>query len=288
MKPGQRIKLIKEIATALSVYEWTDIDLILRQFSLPWSDSWSGGNQYEYAVAHIENGDDAKLLEVREFLTGGDTETPDLSDVTGPWKPQRFRLFASHIHSDKVFVSKLKQSLDVYGIDTFVAHEDIKPTKKWEIEIERGLATCDALAALLTPDFHKSLWVDQEVGYCMSRRVLIVPLRGGADPYGFIAKYQGLQCLKRSPDEIANEIFELLIRHDLTKAAMANGLMGRFEESASYDDANRLASLLKAEIANWTPELLRRLEGASQANSQVREAWGAQRVIPEILSKHSK
>jgi TIR domain len=287
MKAGQRVTLIKETGMSLAQYEWADLDLILRQFGFPWSDSWQGDDRYGYALAHIENGDDQKLLELNQFLTGGESNQPELAEITGPWRPQRFRLFASHIHDDKIAVSDLKKALERYGIDTFVAHEDIQPTKEWESEIAKGLDTCDALAAFLTPQFHGSLWVDQEVGYCMSRRVLIIPLRLGANPYGFIAKYQGLQCAGRSVDEVAEEIFDLLITHDLTASTMASGLMGRFEEAESYDDANRLARLLRDKIGAWTPELLRRLENAPRANRQVNEAWSAKRIVPEILKEHA-
>jgi hypothetical protein len=202
--------------------------------------------------------------------------------LTGPWKGQRFRLFASHIHTDKKPLSKLKTALAAYGVDTFVAHEDIKPTKEWQQEIERALDTCDAVLAFLTPDFHVSLWVDQVIGYCINRRVLVVPLRLGVDPYGLMGKYQGLQGVGVETAEIAMEIFELLIRHNLTSASMAAGLIGRLEDAENYDNANRLAGLLD-KIESWSPELLRRLENAPKANSQVAEGWTSQRVIPRIL-----
>jgi len=51
-----------------------------------------------------------------------------------------------------------------------------------------ALATCEALIAWLTPDFHESLWTDQEVGFCVGRSVLIIPIRVGLNPYGFIGK----------------------------------------------------------------------------------------------------
>src|ERR1039458_7816017 len=177
MKPGIRVKLIKEVSTKLAEYGWPDIDLVLRQFGLPWSDSWDSSDKYGYVVHHIEGGDDEQLLELREFLLGGGDDQPDLTDLIGPWTAQRFRLFASHIHTDKRELSKLKVALGAYGIDTFVAHEDIQPTKEWQREIERALDTCDAALAFLTSRFHNSLWVDQEIGYCVNRRILVVPLR---------------------------------------------------------------------------------------------------------------
>jgi hypothetical protein len=283
VKPGHRVDLIRQIADSLSQYEWEDIDLVLRQFDLSWSDSWHGqGGKTGYVIEHIENGNDDKLLELREYLLGGDDEQPDLSDLTGPWVAQRFRLFASHLHVDCMPLSELKAALQIYGIDTFVAHEDIEPTTEWQTEIERALDTCDAALAYLTPNFHDSLWVDQEVGYCINRRILIVPLRLGLDPYGLMGKYQGLQGVGPSSTETAHAIFELLIRHNLTAGSMAAGLIGRLEDAENYETANRLAGLLE-KVETWSPGLLRRLENVPKANSQVAEGWTAQRVIPRIL-----
>jgi hypothetical protein len=42
---------------------------------------------------------------------------------------------------------------------------------------------------MLTPDFSGSQWCDQEVGFALAQRKLVVPLKFGADPHGFIGKY---------------------------------------------------------------------------------------------------
>jgi hypothetical protein len=67
-----------------------------------------------------------------------------------PWRPGFFRLVGSHITADKAVVAQVKRHLAQHGIDLLVAHHDIKPTSKWEAEIELALTTCDALAAFLT------------------------------------------------------------------------------------------------------------------------------------------
>ena len=86
----------------------------------------------------------------------------------------------------------MQEALQRFGISAFVAHEDIQPTTEWEGEIQRGLGTMEALAAILTPDFSASVWCDQEVGFALGRSRLVIPIRCGMDPYGFLGKYQGL------------------------------------------------------------------------------------------------
>ena len=62
-------------------------------------------------------------------------------DGDGPWKPLFFRLFLSHSSRQAVQVSKLKKELLSHGIDGFVAHEDIEPTKEWQATIDAGAST---------------------------------------------------------------------------------------------------------------------------------------------------
>jgi hypothetical protein len=62
MKTGQRINLIKKLAIRLSETGWSEGDLILRQFGLPWSAVWEGpANPFDYFLAMIEQGTVEKL-----------------------------------------------------------------------------------------------------------------------------------------------------------------------------------------------------------------------------------
>ena len=215
MKPTDRVALIQKLSARLTDYEWHDLDLILRQFGLPWTDQW-GSDKYAYCIHHIEDATDEVLGELHEHLFDGkEYGGAVLDEDAGPWSTGRFRLFMSHVSAGKVFVAEVKRHLSTRGIDCFVAHEDIDPTKDWVREIEAALATCDALCAFMTPTFHQSNWTDQEIGFCVRRRVLIVPIRMGIDPYGFIARYQAMQGAGKSAEDIAIGLFEILASHDL-------------------------------------------------------------------------
>lgn len=101
------------------------------------------------------------------------------------WKPGYFRLFISHLSEYKVFASNLKECLQNYGIDGFVAHEDITPSKEWEQEIESALFSLDALCAIVVPGFERSRWCDQEVGIALGRKKMVFSIKKGKNPYGF-------------------------------------------------------------------------------------------------------
>jgi len=128
------------------------------------------------------------------------------------WEEGYIRLFISHLSSNKARMSGLKLALSHWGICAFVAHEDIEASREWRDEVEAGLETMDILAAVVEPGFKESDWCTQEVGYALGRKVDIIPLRAGLDPFGFFGKYQGIQVKGKVPEVVANEIAQLLLK----------------------------------------------------------------------------
>lgn len=128
------------------------------------------------------------------------------------WTNGYLRLFVSHLSSNKSRMSAMKARLAQWGVCAFIAHEDIEPSREWMHEVEAGLATMDILAALVEPGFRESEWCPQEVGYALGRKIDVIPLRGGLDPFGFFGKYQGIQVKGKYPEQVADEIVQLLLR----------------------------------------------------------------------------
>lgn len=287
MKPGERINAIREIAGSLESYEWADIDLVLGQFGLPTPHSWKGSRN-AYVINHLKSTDDGILLELREYLVGKPSENVAETGVRTEekvWKSSRFKLFISHLTEDKILISEVKERLAAYGIDCFVAHEDIDPTLEWQDVIEAALQSCDALSAFLTNNFHASNWTDQEIGFAVARRVLIIPIKLGINPYGFIGKYQAKNCAKLKSSEIAEEIFSILSENPLTSAKLSEAIVASFVESGSWESA-RARSLLLSKIKTWTPELLRSIEASLENNGHIPSAWGVPERIKAILTEH--
>lgn len=128
------------------------------------------------------------------------------------WKDGYFRLFISHLSSNKSRMSAMKSSLANWGVSAFVAHEDIEPTREWMNEVEAGLHTMDVLTAVVEPGFKESDWCAQEVGFALGRNIDVIPLRAGLDPFGFFGKFQGIQIKGKLPEEVSNEIICLLLK----------------------------------------------------------------------------
>ncbi|MFN0044180.1 MAG: toll/interleukin-1 receptor domain-containing protein [Alphaproteobacteria bacterium] len=182
------------------------------------------------------------------------------------WTDGQFRLFVSHKSEVKKETTELKEKLSCYGVSCFVAHADIQPTQQWQDEIENALATMDGFVALMTEKFHESNWTDQEVGYAFARGVPIVAIRLGRDPYGFIGKFQGLNCTWESA---ADAIVKLLIKHDRMFDAYVSALKG----CPSFITGNTLAAILPA-IEKPSDERLDALVDAYNTNSELRGSYG--------------
>src|SRR6185437_50205 len=170
----------------------------------------------------------------------GQRMAPSDVDVRRLWRDGYLRLFLSHVSQHKIQVSKLKGELLENGISAFVAHEDIEPNLEWQNEISLALRSMHALAALVTLDFHSSKWTDQEVGWALGRGVPVLPVRLGADPYGFVGKIQAVPGTLDVPEALAISITRALLRSSQLRGGMRSALVQALENSKSYATARRL------------------------------------------------
>lgn len=288
MIPSEKIKLIKEISVNLSAEEWSLIDLTLKQFDFPTTDMFSG-NKFDYILQQIQNGDDNRLTDLASHLdikTGSNSSISPESELNPTfWKDGYFKLFISHLATDKVNAQQLKDKLEKYGISGFVAHTDIEPTRIWQNEIELALRTCDSLVALMISGFHESKWTDQEIGLALGRDLLIIPVRMGQDPYGFIGKFQAITVADFNA--LAEDIFDSLLKNKKTSKKIAYAVMYKFENSDSFDDA-KLNIKLVDRIEFWDKKLITKLKAAGENNSQISHSFGVPAKIDSIIHNVKK
>jgi len=95
----------------------------------------------------------------------------------------------------------------------------------------------DALAAILMEGFKESKWCDQEVGAAVGRDVLIIPVRKGLDPYGFIGKYQGIQAMHKTVGEVAEKIFCTIVKSPKTRNKILVALSNSISQSTDINEA---------------------------------------------------
>jgi len=209
------------------------------------------------------------------LITGKRVVLPDATKRI--WGDSGYRVFLSHKSKVKTETSKLKESLQLFGVSAFVAHKDIRPTKEWRDEIENALATMDALVALMTDGFHDSDWTDQEIGYAFGRGVPIIALRMGTDPYGFIGKFQALSC---EWADAPAELVKVLVQNE----RMLNFYVQAVRDCPGWLDGIELAKILPA-IETLSDAQADLLIEAYNESDEVSGSWGFNGAKPEMDPK---
>lgn len=153
------------------------------------------------------------------------------------WGNSKLRVFLSHKAEHKIETAKIQEELATYGIASFVAHNDIEPTREWQDEIENALHTMDVLVALMTEEFQQSNWTDQEIGFALGRKKQVIAVRMGTDPYGFIGRYQAVTA---TWDNATDGIVKALMKHE----RMIDIYIELMRKCNSFARGNKLAEYL--------------------------------------------
>jgi hypothetical protein len=197
------------------------------------------------------------------------------------------RAFISYSHTDKVLAAWVKSQLVSFGIDVFLAHEDIEPSREWQEEILRQLRICELFVPILTPGFDSSSWTDQETGFALCREILIIPLSAGEIPHGFVNKYQAFP-LKNLKDPIGfrTRIVEILARNPTTRKELLNLLIEIFGNSNSFDEAGlNMDWLIKCKKYLTGKERNRIVELAA-SNEQIHYSFRARKNLTVFLDEY--
>ena len=118
----------------------------------------------------------------------------------------------------------------------------------------------------------------------MGRGVLIVSIRLGIDPYGFIGKFQAVSGYGKAHGDLSRELFELFFGNPTTKGRITECLVTRFEKAVNFNHANTLIKYLE-KMESATPQIVERLAKASSNNTQVAGAFDVQERLPLLLEK---
>ena len=118
--------------------------------------------------------------------------------------------FISYAKDIKKTAGRIKEYLDQYGFNCFLAHEDIPPQTIWPAEILNALESCDLFIPLLTTGFKKSFYCQQETGYAYCMEVEILPVYISKAPIGMIADIQAVRFNRKSSTHLAGKSSSML------------------------------------------------------------------------------
>jgi len=203
MKGIEKINLVKNICDELNkkLIDYDDQLFVLHHNKIRIIND--RGNDPDVKVS-LMYADEEKLKKVADELEVSANLSTRIKSYPKCWmQSQNLKLFISHSSKQKDSANRLKETLLLYKIDCFVAHEDVKPTLEWQIEIEKALNTMDCFLSIHTEDFNKSSWCQQEIGFAISRNVEIIPIKTVGKkskheilPEGFASKIQAIRALE--------------------------------------------------------------------------------------------
>lgn len=158
-------------------------------------------------------------------------------------------IFIGHSHEDLHFINDLEKRLRIFGIKSFVAHRDIKPSSKWEKEILRAMRRCDCFMPILSERFKSSetRWPDHEVGMAKVLNKFVYPISlEGVTPYGVIADIQPNKIsAPDSNDELQSVVKDLCEKLMDKKILKKAWVVKSFSESRNFEEGNHRGLLLE-------------------------------------------
>lgn len=198
------------------------------------------------------------------------------------------RIFISYSSENKNLAGKIKLYLSNFGIEVFLAHEDISPSHEWQEVILQNLESTDIFIPLLTNEFKRSAWTDQETGFAIAKGKYIIPISiNNVNPYGFIGKYQALNL---DPEVISKgclDIIYTLLDHEKYYEAMFNLLIKSLEDSNSFEDAGWKTNLL-LNIKIKRSEQMDKIITAAIKHNQIRFSFKARTNLWKLFNKHKE
>lgn len=240
-----------------------------------------------------------------------DEKDGDYKEKENLFLPKILRVFISYNEEDKKLAKKIKEGLNHYGIQAFLAHDDIDPSKQWPDEILKNLRQADVFIALISKNFEKSEWTDQETGIAISLSKLILPISiDGTLPYGFMKDCQAFKNFKYEPAPDLRDRFDskdrsyreyVVSREEITKIIrfIANNDKYEFKEIikdslifnlaniSSFRSAEEYCSFLMS-FAPFSKEQINQIIIKSIENNQVYDAVGCKKLLNKLIKEYEK
>ena len=214
----------------------------------------------------------------------------------------KLRIFFSYSTKDKAIIAHLKDSLELYGFEVFVAHDEeaIEPAVEWQNDIIDNIKKCDIFIPFITTNFKESKWADQETGMAIINDKFILPLEVDLYPYGFIGKIQSLKVNKKKLTSKISSEFETYIKYELpAKIFKVLEKVPKFEGRivdifiknlriiGSFESANNVVKLIE-QFNSPTPKQVKQIYKITKENRQIHEAYGAKRILIKFFKKYKE
>lgn len=198
--------------------------------------------------------------------------------------------FISYSHLDKELAGSVKRELEsCCGFKVFLAHEDIQPSYEWIDEILKQLIACHIFIPILTENFVKSNWTDQEVGIAIAGNKLIIPFKFSIDPHGFMSRYQALAIHDSTEMHISNacnQVEQIIVTNPAVGDLFRDEIIKRFGSSNSFAEAVAEAKRLLRYEDFYTTDQVAAIIKHVVDNDQIYRSWYAHPMLRRLVDKY--
>lgn len=197
----------------------------------------------------------------------------------------RTLIFLSHADKDKILAENIADKLKEKNFDVFVAHKDIETGFDWKQTIKNRIGECDLFLILLSSNFRKASYTDQEVGIAISNKKNIFPISiDNTEPYGFMSESQGSKFNIDKIDEEVRKLSEIFLRVVDGTFRTIDEIILELKYSSYFRNANKISDELFL-YDDFTDGQIENIVKIYLCNYQVRKSWTAGPVIHNFLNE---
>lgn len=202
------------------------------------------------------------------------------------------KVFLSHSVKNYEDAKEIKRFIEQFGIDVFLAHSDIIPSKDFVEEIYSNLKKCHIFMLLLTKEFKTSEWTDQESGiaYNLGGKTIIPLMIEDIEPYGFLSGIQALRLNTKKfnwkSDDSRIKIVEHII--ETYSGRMREPLIQSLNKTLSWVITKIRFKFLKRMESNepFTKEEINKIIKEGIEDNQIYDAGGIKDYFSKLIEKY--
>ncbi|WP_048190682.1 toll/interleukin-1 receptor domain-containing protein [Methanobacterium sp. SMA-27] len=249
---------------------------------------------YEYNIDYLI---EKEFIEPKMYTDGFMTHTYYIISVKGidfidnniKLNKKMLKVFISYNNVEKHIGAIIKEMLESFGIECFMAHDDIGVSEEWKQRIFKELNDADIFIPILSDNFRGSEWCSQEAGIACFRNILFIPLsldKKNRIPYGFMSHRQGKLISKYN---IPLEYLVNPIVDNFPKINILANLIDELFMVRGFREAERLMSNLEPYFNKLSIAEVDRVVDISTTNYQIYAAGRCKReYLPKFINVNNE
>ena len=193
------------------------------------------------------------------------------------------RVFISYSKEDVGAATTLKTELSDLATECFLAPADLPPGQDFRIELVEQIKSCTVVLALISQNYCKSEYANQELGIALGFDKRILPIcLDDTLPGAFIDGIQCICCKNASiGDQIIN-IFESIYSIRKLEITNTDWHINQLSNSESWAEAGHWAKKIQG-ADELTDAQINQIGRAVIENDQVQKSWAARPILRIIL-----